>query len=171
VNALLLMPLALLGVDVGWKELLRPSRRLLAQGLGAAVALYLVGQLVCGGLSAHPAFAGQVAAVYAWRAAVAPPFVVPLLLFIILGEEIVWRSAITLPLAARLGSAIGALAAALGFAAAHLSLGLPVLLLAAFGAGGFWSALVVKTRSAVPSLVCHVLWDLAALFWLPYVGT
>jgi membrane protease YdiL (CAAX protease family) len=76
---------------------------------------------------------------------------------------------VTLPLAARLGPWTGALAAGALFALAHLPLGVPILLLAALGAGAFWSALVVKTRSAVPSLVSHALWDLALLFWLPYV--
>jgi hypothetical protein len=47
----------------------------------------------------------------------------------------------------------------------------PVLLGAALGAGGFWSAMVVKTRSAVPALISHLLWDLAVLFWWPYVVT
>ncbi|HKC13244.1 MAG TPA: CPBP family intramembrane glutamic endopeptidase, partial [Vicinamibacteria bacterium] len=89
----------------------------------------------------------------------------------IVGEEIVWRNAVTLPLAARLGPWPGVLVAGLGFAAAHASLGVPVLLIAALGAGTFWSALVVKTRSAVPSFVCHVLWDLAVLFWFPQVSS
>ena len=95
----------------------------------------------------------------------------PLLLLIVVGEEIVWRNAVTLPLAARLGPWRGTVAAAAVFALAHLPLGVPLLLLAALGAGAFWSALVLKTRSAVPALVSHVLWDLAVLFWLPYVRT
>jgi hypothetical protein len=33
---------------------------------------------------------------------------------------------------------------------------------------GDWSVLVVRTRSAVPALVCHLLWDLAVLFMAPY---
>ena len=93
---------------------------------------------------------------------------VPLLLLIVLGEEIVWRGAVTLPLAARLGPWAGVLAGAVAFAVAHLPLGVPVLLVAALGAGAFWSALAVKTRSLVPALVSHVLWDLTVLFWLPY---
>ena len=48
-------------------------------------------------------------------------------------------------------------------------MGVPFLLLAAMGAGTFWSAFVLKTRSAVPALVSHVLFDLAVLFWFPYV--
>ena len=39
----------------------------------------------------------------------------------------------------------------------------------ALSAGTFWSAFVLKTRSALPALVNHVLFDLAVLFWFPYV--
>ena len=45
---------------------------------------------------------------------------------------------------------------------------MPVLLVAALGAGAFWSALVVKTRSAVPALLSHLLWDVAVLLLWPY---
>jgi membrane protease YdiL (CAAX protease family) len=58
--------------------------------------------------------------------------------------------------------------AALAFAAAHVSLGVPLLVAVAFAAGAFWSALVAVTRSAVPALVCHILWDVAVMFAFPY---
>jgi membrane protease YdiL (CAAX protease family) len=58
--------------------------------------------------------------------------------------------------------------AAVLFAAAHLSLGVPLLLAAALGAGLYWSGLVVWTRSAIPALVSHLLWDLAVMFVWPY---
>jgi len=38
----------------------------------------------------------------------------------------------------------------------------------ALGAGLYWSLLVIKTRSAIPALLSHVLWDLAVLFARPY---
>ena len=163
-----LIPAALLAVDVGWRELFRPSRRHVLEGVGWAVLLYAVGFVVAQALLAWPPTAGQVASLYGWTDAVARAWVLPLLVFIILGEEIVWRNAVTLPLAARWGPVRGVAAAALGFAAMHLALGVPVVLLAALGAGAFWSALVVKSRSAVPALVSHVLWDLAVMFWFPY---
>jgi hypothetical protein len=43
-----------------------------------------------------------------------------------------------------------------------------VLVMAALGAGFFWSVLVVQTRSAVPALVSHLVWDAAVLFLWPY---
>jgi membrane protease YdiL (CAAX protease family) len=166
--AAVLIPLALVGVDVGWKELLRPSGRRAAEGIAWAVVLYGLGFAVARALLAWPAAAAQVASLYGWVDAVPRALVVPLLLFIIIGEEIVWRNAVTLPLAARFGPVAGVAGAAAAFAAMHVALGVPVVLLAALGAGAFWSALVVKTRSAVPALVSHVLWDLAVMFWFPY---
>jgi NADH dehydrogenase len=168
VGAVLLSAFALLRVPVGWAELWRPRPRDLARGAAAAVGLYLAGALVVRALVTSPALAAQMADVYGWRRAVPDALAVPLLLLIVLGEEIVWRGAITLPLAARLGPWAGVLLGAVAFAVAHVPLGMPVLLLAALGAGAFWSALAIKTRSLVPALVSHVLWDLAVLFWLPY---
>jgi len=167
-QAFVLTPVALFGVGLDWRALFRPSRRLVAQGLAAAIGLYVAGRLVSGWLTALPAFAAQAESLYAWTTAVAPALAVVLLPFIVVGEEVVWRSAVTLPLAARLGPWPGLLAAAAAFAAAHLPMGVPLLLIAAFAAGAFWSALVVKTGSAVPSLVSHLLWDVAVMFWLPY---
>lgn len=168
VGAVLLATFALTCVPVGWRELWRPKPRDLARGVAAAALLYLAGALVVPALVTSPALAAQMAAVYGWRHAVPGVLVVPLLLLIVVGEEIVWRGAITLPLAARFGPWAGVVAGAVVFAAAHLPLGMPVLLLAALGAGAFWSALAIRTRGLVPALVSHVLWDLTVLFWLPY---
>ena len=167
--ALVLSAFALARVDVGWRELFRPSPRHLVHGVAAATFLYVAGAAVARLLSASPALAAQIVTLYGWSTAVPREIAPALVALVVLGEEIVWRGAVTLPLAARVGAWPGVLLAAAAFAAAHVALGVPVLLLAALGAGAFWSALVVKTRSAVPALVCHVLWDMAVLFWLPYV--
>jgi len=169
-GAAILIPMALIGVDVGWRELFVPTARRVMTGALGALVLYAVSAFALRALRAIPGVAAQIASLYTWKAAVDHRLMIPLLVFIVLGEEIVWRNAVTLPLAARLGPWKGVLAANLGFAAAHVSLGVPVLPVAALGAGTFWSALVVKTRSAVPSLVCHLLWDLAMLVWLPQVA-
>jgi uncharacterized protein YbjT (DUF2867 family)/membrane protease YdiL (CAAX protease family) len=168
VGAVLLSTFALTCVPVGWAELWRPRPRDLVRGAWAAAGLYVAGALVVRALVASPGLAAQMADVYGWRHAVPDALIVPLLLLIVLGEEIVWRGAITLPLAARFGRWAGVLLGAVAFAVAHLPLGLPVLLVAALGAGAFWSALAIKTRSLVPAVVSHVLWDLTVLFWLPY---
>jgi uncharacterized protein YbjT (DUF2867 family)/membrane protease YdiL (CAAX protease family) len=167
-GAVLLSTFAWTCVPVGWRELFRPRPRDLVRGAAAAALLYAAGALVVRVIVVSPGLAAQMDDVYGWRHAVPDALAVPLLLLIVLGEEIVWRAAITLPLAARIGPWAGVVAGAVAFAVAHLPLGMPVLLLAALGAGAFWSALAIKTRSLVPALVSHVLWDLAVLFALPY---
>jgi len=165
----LLSAAALAFVHVDWRALFRPTWRHVADGVAAAAFLYAAGALVARMVAASPALAAQMGELYGWKRAVPGALALPLLLLIVLEEEIVWRNAVTLPLAARLGPWPGVLAAAALFALAHLPMGVPLLLLAALGAGTFWSVLVLKTRSAVPALVSHLLFDLAVLFWLPYV--
>jgi membrane protease YdiL (CAAX protease family) len=102
--------------------------------------------------------------VLAAKSQVPPALVWPLLIFIILGEEILWRNAVTVGIGGWRGAAVGAVA----FAIAHVSLGMPALILAAFGAGLVWSVMVVATKSAWPAFVCHLAWDAAAMVLLPY---
>jgi len=168
-GGLVLSAFALARVRLDWRALYRPSWRHVAQGAAAAAVMYAVGALITRVLMGSPALAAQIVELYGWKRMVPGALAVPLLLVIVLGEEIVWRNAVTLPLAARLGPWRGAAAAAALYALAHLPMGVPFLLLAAMGAGTFWSAFVLKTRSAVPALVSHVLFDLAVLFWFPYV--
>jgi membrane protease YdiL (CAAX protease family) len=108
------------------------------------------------------------ATVESWRTSARPEVSIPLLVFIVLGEEVVWRAAVTLPLAAGLGPWTGAVVGAVAFAIAHAGMGVGLLVLLAFPAGLFWNLLLVETGSAVPGLVCHLLFDVAALFVLPY---
>lgn len=169
VNAAVLVPLALAVVPLPWRRLLRPSARLVGVGVAAAAVLYAGGALAARVLAAFPATAAQVAAVYGWRAAVPRAQALPLLVWIVLGEEIVWRTALTLSLAARWGAARAMALSALVFAGAHVSLHQPLLLGVALAAGLYWSALVLRFKSAVPALVSHVVWDVAVLFAFPYV--
>ncbi len=165
---LLLVPTAFWGVRVGWRELFWPTPRRIALGLAGALALYAVSRAAFGLLTtALPAFAAQAETVAGWKPQVPAPAALALLAFIVTGEEVV-RAAITLPLAARLGPWAAAGVAGLLFAAMHLSLGVPLLLVAAFALGGLWSALDIKTRSVVPALLCHLCWDLAVLFAAPF---
>jgi len=160
--------LASLLVPLPWRALLTPTRRGLLQGAAAAIFLYAAGAGVFLVVRQNDVAAAQIAALYAWREAVPRSEVWPLLLLIVLMEELVWRMAVTLPLAARFGSWTGAVMGAAAFALAHVAMGVPLLLLAALGAGFFWGLLVVRTGSAVPALVSHLLWDVAVLLVFPY---
>lgn len=57
---------------------------------------------------------------------------------------------------------------ALIFAAAPIGFGSPLLVLAALGCGASWAWLALMTHALVPAFVCHLLWNLAVMFWLPY---
>jgi uncharacterized protein YbjT (DUF2867 family) len=152
----------------GWKELLAPKLRHLPIAAGAACFLLLAAGLISPFLTADPSLASQAAAIRGWREQVPPWLAVLLLTFVIVpGEEVFWRGAVTLPVAAKLGAWPGCIAASLAFAAAHIAAGPPLLWALAAAAGFFWSWLAVKSRSLVPSLASHLLFDVAALWWLP----
>jgi len=154
-------------VPLPWRVLLTPSRRTLAVGTAATALLYVTGGAIFFALSRLGA-GPQIDALYAWRDLVPRTLVWPLLMFIVLTEELVWRNAVTLPLAERFGPWTGAALGALAFTVAHVAMGVPLLLLAALGAGFFWGLLVVHTRSAVPALLSHLVWDAAVLLLWPY---
>ncbi len=165
---LVLVPLCLRLVPLPWRALWKPDRRALALGALAGVALIGLGWLGSRALfAASPALAAQVAGVYGWATLLPPAVAAPLLIAIAAGEEVVWRGAVAFAVAGRFGPWWGCAAAAVTFAAAHVSLGVPVLVVAALGAGFFWAWLGLKTRSLAAVLACHVLWDAAvALFRL-----
>jgi membrane protease YdiL (CAAX protease family) len=166
----LLAPLALVGQRLGWRALWRPSVGAVAGGVAAGVALYALGWAGFGLLAAAaPPLAAQLAPLYAWAADLPAAPLGPLLFVgIVAGEEIVWRGAIALPLAARWGPWHGLLLGALVFGVAHAGFGSPLLVLAALACGAYWGWLTLATRSLVPAFVSHLLWDLAVMFWLPY---
>lgn len=148
--------------------LLRPQASLLGLGLGVAAVLYLGADLFMAGLRVGaPAFAAQVEGVYAWSELAPLGLRLTLLPLIVLGEDVLWRGVITLPLAARLGPALGCVAAGSLFALAHLTTGPPLLALAALAMGTLWSVLAVRSRSLVPVVVSHLVWDLVVMFVRP----
>ena len=148
--------------------LLRPSMTTVAVGLACAVALYAGADLFMAALrTLAPALAGQVETVYAWSDDAPLPLRLALLFVIVPGEDIVWRGAVTLPLAARCGPIGGCLLAGTVFALAHLTTGPPLLWLAALAMGTLWSALAIRTRSLVPVVTSHLAWDLAVMFVRP----
>lgn len=153
-------PLCLLLVPLPWRRLWRPTWRGLVAGVVAAGFLVIAGWLVSRVLfAAMPEARAQAEGVYAW-VGLLPPWQAALLLpAIAAGEETVWRGAVAFAVAGRAGPWWGCAAASLAFAAAHVSLGLPALVVAAAGAGLFWAWLGLRTRSLFAVLVCHVLWD------------
>ena len=166
VNHAIMLPLALWSLGERRREWLRANARFLILGLatGGALVLATMATLVAARWfdPQHYAWALEPMAM---KDKIAPALGLALLILpIIPGEEIVWRGAVMLPLADRWGKAAGVAVAALMFAAAHLTLGSVPLLIAAIALGAFWGIITLWTRSLVPALVCHLIWDVMLLY-------
>jgi membrane protease YdiL (CAAX protease family) len=153
------VPVALLSVKLPWKQLLRFDFGLAAVGVLLGIAMYALGGVGFAllGLVA-PEFAETASTFYGWLDAANGITLWLMILWVIIGEEIVWRMAVTLPLAARWKSA-GVAIGAVGFAAVHLAWGPPLLLLAALVFGAFWSVIAWRTRNFWCVLISHLVWD------------
>lgn len=150
------------------RAILRPSPLLVlvggAVGCAMAGATYLLYPLFT---RAAPVLTDDTAFLYsAFRApslAVASLALAP----IVLGEELVWRSVVQGALVRRVGRWGGVASAAAAYALALAPLRSPVLVLAALACGLCWGTLRAATRSLVPPLVAHLVWDVLVLLWLP----
>jgi membrane protease YdiL (CAAX protease family) len=111
----------------------------------------------------------ETASLYAWAGEHPLVWTVPLLILIVAGEELVWRGALGIGLAKRIGAWPAVAVSATVFCIAHLTTGPPVLALAALLAGAAWTWLAIRTRSLVASFVAHLGWDVA-LLWLTPLG-
>ncbi|MEZ4383993.1 MAG: CPBP family glutamic-type intramembrane protease [Nannocystaceae bacterium] len=164
-----LVPLALALVRPPLRASLRPRPRALVVGALAAAALYGLGAAVLLGLDAlAPSLAAQLASLELVVAGPLGAASLAILLWTIIGEELVWRGALLLPFAARLGPWPAVVVCALLYALAHASAGPPLLALAAAGAGIFWGWLRLRSGSLAATILCHLLWDLAVLALAPY---
>jgi membrane protease YdiL (CAAX protease family) len=97
----------------------------------------------------------------------ATPFKLAVMIAVIVGEEIVWRGLVQSALGQRFGVRAAVVLAGLAYAVGHAPVGSPLLVLVALCCGLYWGALRAITKSLVPSLVSHILWDLTVLVWVP----
>jgi hypothetical protein len=162
--------LAVFTIKIRWTDLLQPEWRDLAIGPAAAAILYGLGWAgfsILGILL--PQLQQQTADIYAWKDQVRPLFAILLLVFIIIpGEEILWRGAVTVPLAAAFGPIAGSVLGGAIFAIGHIATGSLLLVMAALAMGTFWGLMTLRWRSLLPAYLCHLLWDLVVLFVAPY---
>lgn len=166
VNHAIMLPLALWSLGERRREWLRVNLRALIWGgaFGGALVLATVAVLAATKWF-DPKLHAWALEPMAMKDKIAPALGLALLILpIIPGEEIVWRGAVMLPLAQKWGRIAGVVLAALMFAAAHLTLGSVPLLLAAVALGAFWGFITLWTRSLVPALLCHLIWDVMLLY-------
>jgi nucleoside-diphosphate-sugar epimerase/membrane protease YdiL (CAAX protease family) len=165
-----LSAIAIAGLGLAWAKAWRPSASLLAWGVAAGIVMWVGALGVSTLLSNHaPTLWRETASLYSWTSEHALVWTVPMLILIVAGEEVVWRGALGLGLAARIGAWPAVGVSATLFCVAHLTTGPPVLALAALLAGAAWTWLAIRTRSLVASFVAHLGWD-AALLWLTPLG-
>jgi NADH dehydrogenase len=158
---------AVLALPLPWAELWRPRVSALITGVVVGAATWALALAVIALLErAAPDAIAALPTMRAWPSVWPLAYAVPMLVVVVAAEEVVWRSAIALPLAGRLGPVQGSIAAGLLFALAHVTMGPPILLVAALLAGTGWSMLTIRTRSAFATFIAHLVWD-AALIWGP----
>ena len=172
-------PLAVLGPllaavvlvrDPQARRLLRPSVRLLALGLAGGL-LMTAATYALFGVFARMAPDLRLLTIGLYNELRAPSFTpaerAALIPLVAAAEEVVFRG-IALPDGGK-GAARAVALNALLVGVAHLSSGNWLLALVAALCGAAWGALRVATRSCVPGMVTHVVWDLAILVVRPLI--
>ena len=150
------------------RRLLRASTGLIVLGAAAGGVMAAVTTLLYPVIArAVPFIAAETAHLYAaFRApslAVASVALAP----VVLGEELVWRGVVQTALTRRFGPSGGVVFAAVAYALALAPVGSPVLVAVALLCGIAWGALRAISKSLVPALVAHLVWDALVLLWLP----
>lgn len=166
----LVLGTAVLAASAQVRRQLRPSLRLI--GIGAAAGIVMIAAthiLFPLAVRLFPGLKEQTAALYGSLGAPTPNKLA-IIVFVILGEELVWRGAVQTALARRFGAIPTVLLAAVLYGAGHVPVGMPLLAVVALCCGLYWSALRALTGSLVAVLVTHILWDLTVMAWAPLVS-
>ena len=150
------------------RALLRPSPGLLAVGVAAGGVMAAVSALLYPVLARRvPFMAPDTALLYSAFRAPSLTIASIALAPVVVGEELVWRGVVQAALTRRLGRPGGLVFAAVAYALAHAALGSPVLVTVALLCGIAWGALRAASKSLVPPLLAHLVWDALVLLWLP----
>ncbi|MFW5921140.1 MAG: CPBP family intramembrane glutamic endopeptidase, partial [Polyangiales bacterium] len=91
----------------------------------------------------------------------------PILVVVILAEELVFRGALMDLLSERMGGTATVLVASVLYLLPQLGVGSWLLMLVAFGCGLAWSALRQWTGTLVAPTVAHLIWDFVVFVLLP----
>ena len=152
-------------------QLLRPAVGLIVVGAAAGGAMTFVTHLLYPEIARHlPSIRADVATLYA--AFRAPSLAVAAIALgpVVIGEELVWRGAVQTALVGRFGRRAGVFLAAMTYALAHAAIGSALLVGVALLCGIVWGALRAASRSLLPPLIAHLVWDVLVFLWLPLDG-
>lgn len=160
---LVMVPASLLLVRVEWKRLFRFEGKHAIYGAVGAGVLYFAGWIgVIVIREVLPGLADDIESMYGVLSSVPGWQMWPLLLWVITGEEIVWRQAVTQPFAQRL-KGWAALAGGVAFMVVHTPWAPPVVWVAALVFGTAWSWMAVRWKSFWPPFIAHVAWDVLVM--------
>jgi membrane protease YdiL (CAAX protease family) len=104
---------------------------------------------------------------FRWKEGHSTATLVATLVIAVAGEEIFWRGCLLEELAAKQPMVNAVVAGALINGAVHAASGSVLLALAGFGTSLFWGGLYALTRQLAAPFVCHLAFDLFAIFLLP----
>ena len=119
----------------------------------------------------YPGLRPQVRALYeALQDPPGPLAAMPVVLFVVLVEEIVWRGVLVEGLRQRLSRPRILGVATFAYVLPQIGSLNPALALAAFGMGAVWTGLRLVSRGLWAPLLCHLTWDLAIFYLWPLPG-
>ncbi|MEM0118464.1 MAG: lysostaphin resistance A-like protein [Conexivisphaerales archaeon] len=115
-----------------------------------------------------PSAGSYVQSIYALALGTNPLLLSVLLIFpIASGEEVFWRGFVQTSFSERYGNKTGYLISVLGDTTVHLSSLNPMLILSAFITSLVWAFIFLYTKSLLPSLTSHIIWDLLVFVLIP----
>lgn len=138
-------------------------------GVAGGLLLYVI--FVVGGWASKmflPFAAEEISNIYKLGGS-APKWLLTVLLAAVIApcEEIFWRGLIQSTFSYRFGDVRGWLLMAVAYALVHIWAWNLTLVGAAFVCGLFWGFMVYRLKSLIPSIISHVLWDLAIFVFYP----
>jgi membrane protease YdiL (CAAX protease family) len=151
---------------------LRPRLRSLLIGLAGGALMVLATQLVFAWLvTMSPWLGKQTAGLYALLAAAPGPLGgLPILLTVVLAEEVIWRGALYDVLEQRLLGAHWVVMASVAlYLLPQLFFGSLLLMLVAVIAGAIWTLARVVSKDLLAPLLVHLIWDLATFVVWPLI--
>ena len=145
------------------RSLFRVSPRIIAFGIAAtAIMLAVTFGIVPLLIARFPEFFGPTLAMSdIMRGGRTPLAALVYVLPIVVAEELIWRGAFEEWIGGRRYAT--AFTCAVVYAIAHASRGSLMLVIIAFICGFYWSLLREGSRSLVPALIAHLIWDAAIL--------
>lgn len=110
----------------------------------------------------------QIKQIYEIRSSMSMPLITLLLIFPIgSGEEIFWRGFLQKYYSKKTGRKKAFVIVLAAYTFVHLSTGNTMLILSAFVCGFYWGILFYFTKSVVPCVVSHIIWDPLVFVILP----